>query len=145
VNQRPGDVSGLMVKGIWGDEHFFELECTVDKGAFCGTATCYTGHGELAMFAEALRRFAQTFEGTAIFTAALADATKAVTIDIRAVDHAKHAAATVKLVTERGFTPDDVARLEVQFPVEDAGIDAFLHELGNVHKPGDFAFLPAAR
>jgi hypothetical protein len=136
---------GLMVKGIWEDEHLVELECTVDTGVFCGTATCYTGHVELAMFADALRRFAQTFEGTAIFTAALADGTKAVTIDIRAVDRAKHTAATVKLVTERGFRPDDVARLEVQFPIEAAGIDAFVRELRSVNKPGDSAFLRATR
>jgi hypothetical protein len=133
-----------MVRDIWQDEHVVELECTVDTGVFCGTATCYTGHGALAKFADSLRRFARTFEGTAIFTAALSDGTKAVTIDIRAVDHAKHTAATVKLVTERGFRPDDVARLEVQFPIEAAGIDTFLRELDHVRKPGDYAFLRVA-
>ena len=136
---------GLTVKRIWDDEHLVALECTVDTGVFSGTATCYTGHLELATFADALRRFAQTFEGTAIFTAALADGTKAVTIDIRAVDRAKHTVASVKLVTERGFRPDDVARLEVQFPIEAAGIDAFLRELDNVQQRGDYAFLRAAR
>jgi hypothetical protein len=136
---------GVIVKRIWDDEHIVEFECTVDTGVFCGTATCYTGHGALAMFADDLRRFVRAFEGTALFNAGLADGTKAVTIDIRAVDHAKHTVATVRLVTERGFRPDDVARLEVQFPIEAAGIDTFLRELGDIHGRGDYAFLRAAR
>jgi hypothetical protein len=135
---------GVIVKHIWEDEHLVEFECTVDTGVFCGTATCYTAHGKLATFAGALRRFATAFEGTAIFSAARADGTKAVTIEIRAVDHAKHTVAAVKLVTDRGFRPDDVARLEVQFPIEAAAIDAFLRELGNVRGRGDYAFLRAA-
>ena len=97
---------GVTVKRIWEDNDIVELECSVNTGVFCGTATCYTAHETLATFADDLRLFAQACEGTATFSAALADGTKAVTIEIRAIDQAKHTVATVKLVTDRGIRPD---------------------------------------
>jgi hypothetical protein len=132
---------GLIVKLIWDDEHLVEFECTVVTGVFRGPATCYAAHEALPAIADSLRQFVRDFEGAATFGAE--DGTKGVTIDIRAVDHAKHVVAAVKLVTGRGVRPDDVARLEVQFPIEPAAIDTFLRELGTVRGRGNYAFLRA--
>jgi hypothetical protein len=143
---------GLAIEQIWDDEHLVELQCSVDTGLFRGTATCYTSHQDVATFAGDVQRFAVSFEGVATFEASLADTTArlgtvgttAVRIHLHTIDRAKHTAVRVRLVTERGGRPEDVASLELAFSVEAAAIDQFIRELVRLRARGDSAFLRAA-
>jgi hypothetical protein len=135
---------GLRIKRIWDDEHLVEYECSIDTGTFRGSSTCYAGHGALEGFSEQLQRFSKAFEGTAVFDAGLEDGTNAVNIRFFIIDRAKRVVVAVRLVTDRGHRPDDVARLEVQFAVEAAAIDEFIPQVKQVRAVGDSAFLRAA-
>src|ERR1700733_4471929 len=108
---------GLKISRIWDDAELIEFECLVDTGRFRGHATCYAGRGDLETFSDDLVAFSTTFEGRPTFVAGLADGTKAVKIELYAIDRAKHTAARVTLATDRGTRSDEIARLQVEFPV----------------------------
>lgn len=138
-----GLTMSLDLTRIWDDADMVECRCRVDTGAFRGESTCYAGHGQLEEFAQQLSDFvASNFAGRPTFHCAMGDGTKAVKIEVYAINMAKHLAARVTLVTEGGRRPEETARLEVEFGIDWTGLEVLVNGLRGIKKVGDSASLP---
>jgi hypothetical protein len=136
---------GLTFRWIWEDVDLVELACTVDTDDFRGLGTCYATREDLSAFASDIESFLGDLKGRVSFATGLDDGTKAVGVEIYAIDLARHTAARVQIVTEprARIGTTGISRLDTEIAVEPAALQEFAQELHRLHGEGDEAFLRA--
>jgi hypothetical protein len=81
--------------------------------------------------------FLDRSEGRPTFDVALSDGTKAVKIEVYALELAKHLTARVTLVTDRGSRPEQTSPLELELSIEAARLERLANAFQNVKRIGD--------
>ena len=140
--------AGVRISVIYTDEHLIELRVKASNGVFAGQADVYADSDVLVELAEALRGFPDGRSDSREFEIGSFDAAHAgggAGFRFYCLDSVGHAAAEVRLRSDRevgGGVSDTVV---LHMPVEAASVDSFVVQLaGAAAEVGQSALLEGA-
>lgn len=140
---------GIEIEVLWSDQDVVECQFRCSNGRFAGVAEVYLSHDDLPKMAETLKGFPRTTSDSrdlelGTFNPNPADGS--VRLHCYCKDSVGHAVMEVRLRGDRCKGLGEPESVALQVPVDAAGIDSFLTQVGamETERIGSTAFLTMA-